>query len=196
MIQSMESRILVLGPVSAGKTTLIRTISDIDVLDTDETPTDEVAESKSGTTVAMDLGVVKIDDDDRIVLYGAPGQARFRFMWEILLGQTEAILLLIDHSGADPVGDLRNHLHHLRDLWSKPLPVVIGITHVDANASVPLSIYTEALSGMDCTWVHAQSSPPIVELDARSRDDVRAGLLVLAALVDMNQRFGPASERL
>ena len=67
----MESRILFLGPVGAGKTTAVRTMSDIPVVDTDVLASDEVRTMKATTTVAMDLGVMELDGGDRIVLYGA-----------------------------------------------------------------------------------------------------------------------------
>ena len=49
-------RIVVTGPVGAGKTTLIKTISEIDVVETDRAATDDSALLKPNTTVAMDFG--------------------------------------------------------------------------------------------------------------------------------------------
>ncbi len=48
-------RIVVTGGVGAGKTTFIQTISEIDVVDTDKRATDELAEFKEKTTVALGL---------------------------------------------------------------------------------------------------------------------------------------------
>ena len=49
-------RLVVAGTVGAGKSTFIRTVSEIDVVDTDRRATDETAEIKHKTTVAMDFG--------------------------------------------------------------------------------------------------------------------------------------------
>ena len=78
----MERKIIFAGPVGAGKTTAIDTISDIPVVSTEQAASDEVALRKSNTTVAMDYGVLNLDDGLRVHLYGAPGQDCFDFMWK------------------------------------------------------------------------------------------------------------------
>jgi uncharacterized protein len=88
-------KIVVTGPVGAGKTTFIRTISEIDVVDTDRKPTDETAQMKSGTTVAMDFGRITLDGDMWVQIYGTPGQSRFDFMWDILIQGTHGYILLV-----------------------------------------------------------------------------------------------------
>lgn len=50
--QYLES--CVTGPVAAGKSTFIRTISEIEAVDTDRQATDATADLKPSTTVAMD----------------------------------------------------------------------------------------------------------------------------------------------
>ena len=77
-------KIVVTGPFAAGKTTLIRTISEITVLSTEKDITDETKSRKAETTVAMDFGRITIDHDLVLYLFGTPGQDRFDFMWEIL----------------------------------------------------------------------------------------------------------------
>src|SRR4026208_409665 len=77
-------KIVVTGPFAAGKTTLIRTISEITVLSTEKDITDETRSRKAETTVAMDFGRITIDRDLVLYLFGTPGQDRFDFMWEIL----------------------------------------------------------------------------------------------------------------
>ena len=56
------------------------------------------------TTVAMDRGIMRLNEDDRLVLYGAAGQDRFHFMWDALLEQADAVLLVLpsDHHIAHP----------------------------------------------------------------------------------------------
>jgi len=69
-------RIVVTGGVGAGKTSLIRTISEIEVVDTDKTATDEIAQLKEKTTVALDFGRLRIAPDQSLHLFGTPGQSR------------------------------------------------------------------------------------------------------------------------
>ena len=73
-------KIVVTGPFSAGKTTLIRTISEITVLSTEKDITDHTKSRKAETTVAMDFGRITIDRDLVLYLFGTPGQDRFDFM--------------------------------------------------------------------------------------------------------------------
>src|SRR3954453_5062000 len=75
-------KIVVTGPFAAGKTTLIRTISEITVLSTEKGITDETRSRKNDTTVAMDFGRITIDRALVLYLFGTPGQDRFGFMWE------------------------------------------------------------------------------------------------------------------
>jgi uncharacterized protein len=65
-------RILITGTVGAGKTSLIRTISEIEVVDTDKRATDEITDIKSSTTVALDFGRLTIGKNQSLHLYGTP----------------------------------------------------------------------------------------------------------------------------
>jgi len=185
----MERRILFLGPVGAGKTTAVRTISDIEAVDTDVRPSDDTARMKAATTVAMDLGVMQLDRLDRIVLYGAPGQERFDFMWEILLEQCDGVVLLIDHSSNDPAADLARYLSALARPGHIRRPMIVGVTHADDTAEPDLGIYDEVLqtSGANCGCLSC--TPPVQVVDARVQADVRALLVTLAAMLEMQQRF-------
>ena len=89
-------KIVVTGPFSAGKTTLIRTISEITVLSTERSITDSTRSRKAETTVAMDFGRITIDRELVLYLFGTPGQERFDFMWEILgEGMLGYVLLVV-----------------------------------------------------------------------------------------------------
>jgi signal recognition particle receptor subunit beta len=186
----VESRILFLGPVGAGKTTAVRAISDIEVVDTDVRASDEVAELKATTTVAMDMGVLQLNDGDRIVLYGAPGQDRFDFMWDILLQQSDAVLLVLDHSAADPLADLRRyHAALMQARSAQRRPMVLGVTHTDCAPHRPLDLYSGYLDAVRERCGCMACTPPIQPMDARKRSDVRAALVTLAAMLEVSQRF-------
>jgi len=183
----MESRILLMGPVGAGKTTAIRTISDIDVIDTDVLATDEVAAIKDTTTVAMDMGVMQVDAKDRVVLYGAPGQDRFDFMWEILIAQCDAIILVLDHSAPDSVAQLDKYCTALTRMRIGQRPLLICVTHVDIAQNKPISIYNAHLHRLRSDG-SLSCVPAVQQMDARAYEDVRAVMTLLAAVLEMRQR--------
>lgn len=103
----MELTILFMGPVGSGKTNAISVLSDIEVIDTDVAASDETALIKDKTTVAMDVGVLELGGGDKLRLYGAPGQDRFDFMWDILLTQAKCLVITLNHANPDPLGILR-----------------------------------------------------------------------------------------
>jgi len=71
-----QYKIIFTGPVGAGKTTAIASISDVEPFSTDKLSTDMTAKRKAKTTVAMDYGYMKLDSGETIHLYGTPGQER------------------------------------------------------------------------------------------------------------------------
>ncbi|MGB7518243.1 MAG: hypothetical protein WA896_01270 [Spirulinaceae cyanobacterium] len=78
-------RLVVTGPVGAGKSSFIRSVSEIEVVDTDRKATDETTNLKPQTTVAFDFGRLQFGLDMALHHYGTPGQVRFNFMWDILI---------------------------------------------------------------------------------------------------------------
>jgi len=163
----MEWAILFFGPVGAGKTQAIRTVSDIEVVGTEAGATDETALLKQNTTVAMDMGVMQLGPNDRVRLYGAPGQDRFDFMWDILLEQSRGLVLLIDHSRPQPLEDLAYYMGQLtRRMESRVLPVVVGVTHSDVGEPVNLNSYRDYL-GDPALFSHRQ---PVLAKDGRGSE--------------------------
>src|SRR6201995_1639389 len=119
-------KIVVTGPFSAGKTTLIRTISEITVLSTEKGITDETRSRKTDTTVAMDFGRITIDRDLVLYLFGTPGQERFDFMWEILGEGMLGFVLLIDATRPESVAEARTILPAFRDVSAVPFVVAVN----------------------------------------------------------------------
>src|SRR5439155_26732221 len=112
--QGTAVKIVVTGPFSAGKTTLIRTISEITVLSTEKSITDEPRSRKPDTTVAMDFGRITIDRDLVLYLFGTPGQDRFDFMWEILGEGMLGYVLLVDASRPESLDEANGILDAFR----------------------------------------------------------------------------------
>lgn len=184
----MEWGVLFMGSVGSGKTCAIRSISDIGVVDTDALATDETTQIKSHTTVAMDVGVLHLSDNDKLRLCGAPGQDRFDFMWDILLMQCRGLVLFVNHANPDPVAELDHYLKALElRLTHQRMPMVVGITHVDLNPKVSLERYREHLRQHPCKFMDIV--PPVFKVDARERDQVRGLLAALTGLLEMTERF-------
>ncbi|MDQ3059289.1 MAG: GTP-binding protein [Pseudomonadota bacterium] len=190
----MEWGILFMGPVGAGKTQAIQSISDIEVVNTDVLATDEVRQTKSHTTVSMDVGVMYLPGNDRLRLYGAPGQDRFDFMWDILLPQVKGVALLLNHASPDPLRELEHYLQAISErVPGDRLPLVIGVTHVDENREVPLSFYEDYLYKEKIVFCGV--TPPVIEVDARLRGHVFNLLLFIVAQMEMAMRFPAISPK-
>ena len=69
-----EHKIIFTGPVGSGKSTAIQAYSGVAPVITDVRPTDMTLSMKDHTTVAMDYGMIQLDDETRVHLYGTPGQ--------------------------------------------------------------------------------------------------------------------------
>ncbi|MCU7931761.1 MAG: ATP/GTP-binding protein [Candidatus Thiodiazotropha sp. (ex Codakia rugifera)] len=169
-------KIIFTGPVGAGKTTAITSISDISPVLTDEAASDMTKNRKDATTVAMDYGVMNLDGSDRIHLYGTPGQERFNFMWDILSEGGIGLVLLVNNSRPDPFQDMRFFLNAF-DLFIDQTNVVIGVTRMDECINPTITDYHQQFK-------HSGKKIPIFEVDARERQDV--SLLVEALLYSLD----------
>jgi uncharacterized protein len=157
-------KIIFTGPVGAGKTTAIGSLSDIPVVTTDEHASDMTQNRKEKTTVALDYGLMKLDGGERIHLYGTPGQERFDFMWEILTQGGIGLILLLDNTRADPFQDMRFFLNSFDD-FIKRTKLAIGVTRMDIQTGPGLEDYHAELKKLGIT-------PPLFEVDARKRIDI------------------------
>lgn len=190
----MEWSILFMGPVGAGKTQAIQSISEIEVVNTDMRATDETSQIKSHTTVAMDVGVINVSTQDKVRLYGAPGQDRFDFMWDILLTQCKGIILLINHNRPTPLVVLDHYIKAITERTDvKKMPLVIGITHVDDNHQLSTDIYAEHIQKKSILF--NEVVPPVFVVDMRERTDVRSLLLVMVAQLEMAVYFPKVANR-
>ncbi len=172
----MEHKIIFAGPVGAGKTTAIDTISDIPVVQTEAKASDDVVLRKANTTVAMDYGILNLGDGAKVHLYGTPGQERFSFMWDILTMGGLGLVLLIDNARKDPLADLEFYANAF-ERFIKNSAMVIGVTRMDGAARPGLYSFHTKLKELNI-------KAPVFEVDARERADVKVMLISLLSLLD------------
>ena len=162
-------KVVVTGPFAAGKTTLIRTISEITVLSTERGITDSTRKRKAETTVAMDFGRITIDRDLVLYLFGTPGQDRFDFMWEILGEGMIGYLLLVDAEREDSVQEAASILDAFRTMARVPYVVALNRASGDDHALVE-----SVRSRLD-----VPATSPILTCDATDKESVKNVLLAL-----------------
>jgi uncharacterized protein len=124
-------KIVVTGPYNAGKTELIRTVSEIDVVSTERKVTSEAEKVKESTTVAMDFGRITVNDDLVLYLFGTPGQKRFDFMWEILSEGMLGFVVMVDSTRPETFREARRILETFRAY--APTPYVVAANKQDSK---------------------------------------------------------------
>lgn len=159
----MDLKIVFTGPPGAGKTTAIGVLSDIPPVTTDVHNSDPSLH-KSLTTVGLDYGHVDLDDGMRVKLFGTPGQQRFDFMWRILAANALGLVILIDNSRPDPLGDLRACL----DTFGEGLDAMNCVVGIGRSLECPVPLlddFADLLAERDRAF-------PVLAVDARRREDV------------------------
>lgn len=169
-------KIIFTGPVGAGKTTAIGSVSDEAPVSTDVNfSTQQEQRIKDTTTVAMDYSYIKLDEETRVHLFGTPGQQRFDFMWKILTQGGLGLVLLINNDNPNPIQQLEFYLDAFSDFIAET-GVVIGVTRTGVEDRATLSDYQECLMARGQIY-------PVFEVDARSTEDVKILLNALLAVI-------------
>ena len=172
----INKKIIFTGPVGAGKTTAIQSMSDIPIISTNEEASDMAKDRKPQTTVAMDYGRINIGDKEKIHLYGTPGQERFSFMWDILTNGALGLILLLDNSRDNPQQDLKFYIQSFKKFIQEG-ELIIGVTRLDEQKSPSIDDYRHWLEDLSVT-------APVFTVDARERQDVSS--LVQALLYSLD----------
>ena len=157
-----EYKVVILGTMGCGKSTLVRAIAGRDVIDTDVANSDREGADKATTTVAMDYGDIDLPNGDRLRLYGTPGQRRFDFLWPILLQGASGVLLLVDATRVGDGDELDSYLQALEQ-HAAQVPAVIGVSHLDLAPGLDLDACAMRAT---CAgrWL------PVVPVDTRDRE--------------------------
>ena len=172
----IESKIIFTGPVGVGKTTAIAAISDEPPIQTDARASDMTLARKANTTVAMDYGVIRLDESTKVHLYGTPGQERFDFMWEILSQGSIGLILMLDNTRSNPLKDLQFFMEAFADLIAMA-PMVIGVSKMDLQSKPDLDVYREYLNSNNI-------NAPVFDVDAREESDVKNLVMALLFSID------------
>ncbi|MFJ9700988.1 GTP-binding protein [Streptomyces fradiae] len=169
-------KIVVVGGFGVGKTTLVRSVSEIRPLNTEEVMTqagqgvDETkgVESKTTTTVAFDFGRISLNQRMVLYLFGAPGQERFWFVWDRLFSGTLGAVVLVDTRRMEDSWYAIDRLEHHRT------PFVVAVNRFDDDdARFSLEEIRQALA--------LGEHVPMIDCDARLRSSAKE---VLICLVD------------
>ncbi|MEU6646571.1 ATP/GTP-binding protein [Saccharomonospora sp. NPDC046836] len=165
-------KIVVVGGFGVGKTTLVRSVSEIRPLNTEETMTQAglgidhthgVAD-KTTTTVAFDFGRITLNEQMVLYLFGAPGQERFWFLWERLFAGTLGAVVLVD-------------TRRIEDSWY----AIDRLEHHGTPFIVARNNFPGPLHGLEDVREALTLSPdvPLIDCDARDRDSAKHVLITL-----------------
>ena len=166
-------KIVIAGGFAVGKTTTVAAISEIAPLTTEAAMTDVSvgvddttgAEQKSSTTVAMDFGRIGLGDALILYLFGTPGQDRFRFMWDDLIRGAIGAVVLVDTTRLVDCFPAVDYFE------AQDVPFVVAVNCFHGEVAHPVEEVREALQ--------VRPDVPMVLMDARDRESVRATLLEL-----------------
>jgi signal recognition particle receptor subunit beta len=166
-------KIVIAGGFGVGKTTMVRALSEIPPLLTEEAMTtasvgvDDNASvpDKTTTTVAMDFGRITVDDSLILYLFGTPGQDRFWFMWDELSRGAVGAVVLVDLRRVDECFAAVDYFE------SRRLPFVVAINGFPHASSFSADAVRDALA--------INRDTPVVHMDARRADSCTDTLIVL-----------------
>lgn len=173
---SQSQKIVFAGAMGSGKTTAIRSISDVEPVATEVENMEGSGGGKATTTVAIDFGKIILDDETQLLLYGTPGQERFKFMWPIVSQDSLGIIILINNTSDRPLELLRLYLSHFRPVIEKSTAVV-GITSTDLLDKPKCSDYIKIVE-------NETLDIPVFSIDAREKNDV---LLLINTILSINE---------
>lgn len=162
-----QRRLVFAGPVGSGKTTAIRALSDEPIISTEALISGNNKDAdKRHTTVALDFGVIHLDDKTNLQLYGTPGHQHFDFMWDIAARNSIGLLLLLDGRQSNLLEDLTVFTQAFRQLLQAG-GFAVGITHADKVQNL------ELLRGqINHEIERLQLVAPVLSIDPRQRKEV------------------------
>ena len=165
-------KIVVVGGFGVGKTTMVRSVSEIRPLRTEETMTraglgiddPRAVADKETTTVAFDFGRITLNEQMVLYLFGAPGQQRFWFLWDRLFSGTLGAVVLVD------TRRLSDSWYSIDRLEHHGLPFIVARN----NFGPPQHSLEQVRAALDLS-----PDVPLVDCDARQRESSKGVLIAL-----------------
>jgi signal recognition particle receptor subunit beta len=167
-------KIVVAGSFAAGKSTLIREISDTGVVGTEAPTSGPESLVKETTTVGTEFGTLTVgepDDAVELLLHGLPGQERFRFMWDIVAIGADGFVLLVDAERPETWPESAAMAAYLEEQITAP--VVVGVNRARARPDLVAQV-AAALGRSDLV---------LVPCDVTDRSSARELVVELLLLV-------------
>lgn len=166
-------KVMIAGGFGTGKTTLVRSVSDIRPLTTEETLTQAGADvdnligvaDKQETTVSLDFGKIGLNDHLMLYLFGTPGQERFWFLWNGLFKGALGAVVLVD------TRRLASSFRAIEEMERQDIPFVIALNLFPDSRDHPVEEIRDALD--------ISPGIPVVACDARDRASSRDVLVAL-----------------
>ena len=166
-------KVLIAGGFGVGKTTLVRSLSEIPPLLTEQEMTSasigvddaDMVPEKHTTTVAMDFGRITVDESLILYLFGTPGQSRFWFMWDELSRGSVGAVVLVDLRRVDDCFPAIDYFENRR------LPFIVAVNDFPGAREHDADEVRDALAlSADC---------PVIWMDAREAQSSRDSLVSL-----------------
>ncbi|MCL6671737.1 GTP-binding protein [Streptomyces panaciradicis] len=166
-------KVMIAGGFGTGKTTMVRSVSDIKPLTTEETLTQASADDdhligvadKTETTVSLDFGKISLNDSLMLYLFGTPGQERFWFLWNGLFEGALGAVVLVD------TRRLASSFRAIEEMERQDVPFVVALNVFPDSKEYPVEEIRDALD--------IPAHIPVVACDARDRASSRDVLVAL-----------------
>lgn len=169
-------RIVFAGPIGSGKTTAIQSLSDIPPIATEVASAEAEAVGKATTTVAFDLGQILLGNGELVQLYGAPGQARFDFMWPMITENAIGAVILADNRRPDSLAVTTEYVREFAPRVAAG-NCVVGIGRTEVRTRPGVEDYQDVLSAVGFDL-------PVMAVDIRRREHALLLLDVLLARLE------------
>lgn len=157
-------KLAIIGEVGAGKTQMVKTLSEIDPIETEAKSSIDIG--KEYTTVGIDYGRITLSDDMALGIYGVPGQERYSFLWEFVNSSLWGLLILIKH-GETPNYDELDKMLTFFSPEKNQTTCIIGVTHCEDADETSLDVLSQEIRAL---LMHHNVVAPIINTDPRSRD--------------------------